>query len=170
MDRLGEAVRSMLAGAIVAGERCRTGVAYNPLSAGMVQNPYPVYAALRARRAAHRSRLMNAWLFARHADADAILRDHRNFANDPRLGTLTRRQQAMLPPADEYTLLFLDPPDHTRLRALVSKAFIRGRTICHEAGVYGAATERAFPTWGRTGKNLRRFSRIARRWTDSTPP
>ena len=113
----------MLACAVVTGERWRTGVAYNPLSAGMVQNPYPVYAALRARATVHRSRLMNAWLFARHADADAILRDHRNFANDPRLGTLTRRQQAMLPPPDEYTLLFLDPPDHKRLRALMTKAF-----------------------------------------------
>ena len=123
MDRLGETVRSVLARVIVSGERRRTGVAYNPLSAGMVQNPYPVYAALRARPTVHRSRLMNTWLFARHTDADAILRDHRNFANDPRLGTLTRRQQAMLPPADEYTLLFLDPPDHKRLRALVSKAF-----------------------------------------------
>ncbi len=123
MDRLGETVRSVLARVVVSGERRRTGVAYNPLSADMVQNPYPVYAALRARPTVHRSRLMNAWLFARHADADAILRDHRNFANDPRLGTLTRRQQAMLPPADEYTLLFLDPPDHKRLRALVSKAF-----------------------------------------------
>ena len=80
----------------------------------MVQDPYPVYAALRARATVHRSRLMNAWLVARHADADAILRDHRNFASDPRRGTLTRRQQAMLPPADEYTLLLVDPPDHTR--------------------------------------------------------
>ncbi len=123
MDRLGEAARSVLARAVVAGERRRTGVAYNPLSNAMVQNPWPVYAALRARATVHRSRLMNAWLFARHADADAILRDHRNFANDPRLGTLTRRQQAMLPAADEFTLLFLDPPDHKRLRALVSKAF-----------------------------------------------
>ncbi len=113
----------MLARAISAGERWRTGVAYNPLSNAMVQDPYPVYAALRARRAPHRSRLMNAWLIARHADANAILRDHRTFANDPRVGTLTRRQQAMLPPADEFSMLILDPPDHTRLRALVNKAF-----------------------------------------------
>ena len=78
---------------------------------------------MRRRDPVHRSRLMNAWLFTRHADADAILRDHRNFGNDPRKGTLTPRQQAMLPPPEEFTLLFLDPPDHTRLRALVNKAF-----------------------------------------------
>ena len=123
MISIEEALCPVLARAVAAGERWRTGVAYNPLSSAMAQDPYPVYAALRARAAPHRSRLMNAWLVARHADADAILRDHRNFANDPRLGTLTRRQQAMLPPPDEFTLLLLDPPDHTRLRALVNKAF-----------------------------------------------
>ncbi len=117
------AMRSALAHAVAAGERWRSGVAYNPLSARMAQDPYPVYAAMHRRSPVHRSRLLNAWLFARHADADAILRDHRNFGNDPRKGTLTARQQAMLPPPEEYTLLLLDPPDHGRLRALVNKAF-----------------------------------------------
>ncbi len=41
-------------------------------------------------RPVHRSRLLNAWLFARHADGDAILRDHRNFGNDPRKGVNRR--------------------------------------------------------------------------------
>ena len=139
MISLGEMVRPVLAGAVAARERWRTGVAYNPLSAAMVQDPYPVYAALRARSTAHRSRLMNAWLVARHADADAILRDHRNFANDPRRGTLTRRQQAMLPPADEYTLLFLDPPDHASLRALVNKAFTSRAVNALEARIRAIA-------------------------------
>ena len=56
----------------------------------------------------HRSRLLGAWLFTRHADVDAILRDHRHFSNDPRTGTLSSRQRAMLPPPDEFTMLFLD--------------------------------------------------------------
>ena len=116
-------MRSVLAHAIVTGERWRSGVAYNPLSARMAQDPYPVYEAMRRRDPVYRSRLMNAWLFTRHADGDAILRDHRNFASNPRKGTLTPRQQALLPPPEEFTMLFLDPPDHTRLRALVNKAF-----------------------------------------------
>ena len=123
MSSMREAVRSVLAHAVGAQERWRSGVAYNPLSAGMAQDPYPVYAAMHRLSPVHRSRLMNARLFTRHADGDAILRDHRKFVSDPRKGTLTRRQQAMLPPPEEYTLLFLDPPDHTRLRALANKAF-----------------------------------------------
>ena len=118
-------VRSALAAPVLLRERRLSGVAWNPLSARMAQDPYPAYAAMRERGPVHRSLLAGAWLFTRHADIDAILRDHRRFSSDPRRGTLTPRQERLLPPPDEFTLLFLDPPDHTRLRALVNKAFAR---------------------------------------------
>jgi len=117
------AIRSVVVGSMLARERWQSGIAYNPLSKQFAQNPYPTYAALRQRDPVHRSGLMNSWLFARHADIDIILRDHQRFANDPRKGALSRRQRANLPPDDEFTMLFLDPPDHKRLRALVNKAF-----------------------------------------------
>ena len=123
MGSIDQVMRSAISGAALLWERWQSGVAYNPLSARMAQDPYPVYATLRARDPVHRSRLLNAWLFTRHADVDAILRNHRHFSNDPRSGTLTARQQASLPPPREFTMLLLDPPDHTRLRALVNKAF-----------------------------------------------
>ena len=118
-----QAIRSVAINAVLVRERWHSGVAYNPLSSRLVQNPYPFYAELRARDPVHRSRLMNAWVFTRHADVDAVLRDHRRFSSDPRKGVLSRRQRAALPAPDDYTMLFLDPPDHTRLRALVNKAF-----------------------------------------------
>ena len=120
---VGQTIRSAIADAALLRERWQSGVTYNPLSVRTAQDPYPVYAALRARDPVHRSRLLNAWLFTRHADVDAILRDHRHFGNDPRKGTLSLGQRARLPPPEEFTMLFLDPPDHTRLRALVNKAF-----------------------------------------------
>ena len=123
MLSFGEAVRSVGAGAELLVERLQSGVSYNPLSSRTAQDPYPVYAALRARDPVHRSRLLKAWLFTRHSDVAAILSDHRHFGNDPRTGTLSSRQHAMLPPPDEFTMLLLDPPGHTRLRALVNKAF-----------------------------------------------
>ena len=123
MSSVRQAMRSVVVGAVLARERWQSGVAYNPLSARTAQDPYPVYAALRERDPVHRSRLMNAWLFARHADIDKILRDHQRFSNDPRKGELSRRQRKNLPPDEEFTMLFLDPPDHKRLRALVNKAF-----------------------------------------------
>ena len=101
-------------------------MAYNPLSMRMAQNPYPVYAALREYSPVHRSRLLNAWVLTRHTDVRAVLRDRRHFGNDPRKGSLTPRQLAMLPAPDKLHLLFLDPPDHTRLRSLVNNAFTAG--------------------------------------------
>ena len=120
---LRRALRSVMINTVLLGERWRSGVAYNPLSAQMAQNPYPSYANLRARDPVHRSRLMNAWVFTRYADVDTILRDYRHFSSDPCNGELSRRQRAALPAPDDYPMLFLDPPDHTRLRALVNKAF-----------------------------------------------
>ena len=118
-----EAIRSLAVGALLVRERWESGVSYNPLSAEMAQDPYPTYARLRARDPVHRSRLMQAWLFSRYADVDTILRDHRHFSSDPRKRTASRRQRASLPNVEEPSMLFLDPPDHTRLRALVNKAF-----------------------------------------------
>ena len=91
-----QAIRSVVVGSMLARERWQSGVAYNPLSKRTAQDPYPVYAALRERDPVHRSRLMNAWLFTRHADVDTILRDHQRFGNDPRKGELSRRQRANL--------------------------------------------------------------------------
>ena len=82
-------LRSAVATVVLLRERWESGVAYNPLSARMARDPYPVYAALRARAPVHRSRVLNAWVFTRHADVDRILRDHRHFSNDPRQGTLS---------------------------------------------------------------------------------
>ena len=122
---LGNTIRSALAAPALLRERWQSGVAYNPLSPRMAQDPYPAYAAMRERDPVHRSRLIDAALFTRHADVDAILRDHRRFSSDPRNGRLKPRQRKLLPPPDEFTLLFLDPPDHSRLRTLVTAAFTR---------------------------------------------
>ncbi|MCZ0935077.1 MAG: cytochrome P450 [Gemmatimonadetes bacterium] len=130
-------MQSAVAGALVLPERWQRGVAYNPLSLRTVRNPYPVLAALRARAPVHRSRLLNAWVFTRYADAEVILRDHRRFGNDPRKGMLAPLQRAMLPPAHEFSMLVLDPPDHTRLRALVRDAFAPRAVSALESRVRG---------------------------------
>ena len=133
----GDAIRSLVISALLAPERWRSGVAYNPLSASMAQDPYPEYAKFRERSPVHRSRLLKGWVFSRYADVDAVLRDHRRFVNDPRKRTLSRRQQAALPDPSDYTLLFLDPPDHTRLRGLVNKAFTRRAVNALEPRIRG---------------------------------
>jgi cytochrome P450 len=105
---------------------------FDPFNPRWASDPFPLYAELRDRAPIHRNE-MGFWVVARHADCLAVLRDRRassdaeNIAID-RLPEGFRRipdgadgvdeaMQAMRP------FLFRDPPDHTRLRGLVSKAF-----------------------------------------------
>ena len=134
---LSGAIRSLVIHTVLVRERWQSGVVYNPVSARMAQDPYPDYARLRERSPVHRSRLLKGWVFSRYADVDTVLRDHRRFSSDPRKRNLSRRQKATLPPPADYTMLFLDPPDHTRLRGLVNKAFTRRAVNALEPHIRG---------------------------------
>ena len=72
-------MRSLVINTVLVRELMQSGVAYNPTSARLAQDPYPTYARLRERDPVHRSRLMDAWIFSRHADVDAILRGSSGF-------------------------------------------------------------------------------------------
>ena len=114
-------------GALQLREWSQSRVTYNPLTPRVYLNPYPKYAQLRAQDPVHWSPLMDAWVLSRFADADAILRDHKRFSSDPRLRKTTRTpRNAGIENPGGQSMLFLDPPDHSRLRQLVSKAFTPG--------------------------------------------
>ena len=98
---------------LVAWERRESGVAYDLLSPQLKQNPYPIYRQLRSKDPVHRMRLVKAWALTRYADVEAVLRDHKRFCNGDRILVKT------IP----LSLLDMDPPAHTRVRTLVSKAF-----------------------------------------------
>jgi cytochrome P450 PksS len=93
-------------------------------------DPYPTYARLREDAPVFRTRLgfrRPAWLVSRYDDVAALLRDPR-FAKDPLNARGPGRGGAgpwvpgFLRPLTR-NMLDLDAPDHTRLRALVQKAF-----------------------------------------------
>jgi pimeloyl-[acyl-carrier protein] synthase len=118
-------LRPMAIGAMLATEWWQSGITYNPLSPSMYLDPYPTYAALRAKDPVHWSTLAHAWVFSRYENVDAILRDHRRFSNDARNRHIPKglRSSTAFPRRSTF---FLDPPDHTRLRALINKAFTPG--------------------------------------------
>ena len=62
-------------------------------------------------------------MFTRYADVEAILRDYKRFSNMPSNRRVSKRRRDFAPPRADWTMLFLDPPEHTRLRALVNQAF-----------------------------------------------
>jgi cytochrome P450 len=117
-------IKSLAVRGMLASEWLRSGVTYNPLAEQVYSDPYPTYAALRRKDPVHWSTLTKAWVLTRYRDVDAVLRNHRVFSNDPRKRVELSGRRARLPSLDtDPSILFLDPPDHTRLRALVSKAF-----------------------------------------------
>ena len=97
----------------LARERRESGVAYDFPSAEVRADPYPTYRQLRTTDPVHRMRVVDAWALTRYEDAERVLRDHRRFGSSGRV----------LVETISLSLLDLDPPEHTRLRALVSKAF-----------------------------------------------
>jgi cytochrome P450 len=89
------------------------------------RNPYPAYEAIRRERLTRDEQ--GIWYAARFEDVDFILNDRR-FGKQPPPGTegnpsTTRFQEQR----DRRSILNSDPPDHTRLRGLVVKAFSAGR-------------------------------------------
>lgn len=112
------AIRGML-----LRERLATGATFNPLDYAYQQDPVPFFSRLRERDPVHRSQLLKGWVLSRYDDIDAVLRDHERFGNDGRKSP--NGPAAGVYQLDEPSMLFLDPPDHTRLRAIVSKGFTR---------------------------------------------
>ena len=93
-------------------------------------NPYPIYARLRARAPVKRIALsgkQTAWLVTRYDDVLEMLKG-KHFAKD-RLNALPEDETTKQPWVPKFVqplmrnMLDVDAPDHTRLRALVHKAF-----------------------------------------------
>lgn len=88
-------------------------------------DPYPSFNRIRALGPLHLPE-SNLTVFSSFADCDEVLR-HPASRSDRTNSTISRRQfesESGPRPRGPSSFLFLDPPDHTRLRRLVSKAFV----------------------------------------------
>ena len=112
-------------------ERDMVTAQFNPLAPGALANPYPMYKALQEEAPWYWSEMFEAWVLTRYDDVDAVL-NHPRFSADRsqargRMAEMMRQRQSE---AEDFgifsrvqTMLTSDPPEHTRLRKLVSKAF-----------------------------------------------
>ncbi|MDL4813811.1 cytochrome P450 [Actinomadura opuntiae] len=103
---------------------------YEPWSAEFVANPYPVFETLRAERPVFFHEATGQWVVSRYEDVDALLRDrrlgrsylhvagHEEFGQEPEAEFLKPFWDLI-----RAGMLDVEPPTHTRLRRLVSKAF-----------------------------------------------
>src|SRR6478752_4545153 len=103
---------------------------YDPWDPAFVSDPYPALARLREEAPLVSDGRTGQWLVSRHADVNALLRDRRLGRSYRHVATHEEwgRQP---PPVDQapfwdlldVQLIDMEPPDHTRLRRLVTKAF-----------------------------------------------
>jgi cytochrome P450 len=116
---------------LLARELLEAGAAFDPFDKRYLSDPYPLYRKLREKDPVHRSRLFDGVIMTRYEDVQGVLKDPR-FSADDRNGPDYERQRRAAVTAGVLTeeeaaeppsMLRLDPPDHTRLRSLVSRAF-----------------------------------------------
>jgi cytochrome P450 len=97
-----------------------------------VTDPYPLYKRLRETQPVRKDPIAPVWVITRYAELMTMLRDPR-FKKDPfasdRLPPVAREQLAVSDAAagrasaEMVSMLFLDPPEHTRVRTIFTKAF-----------------------------------------------
>lgn len=116
---------------------------YDPYAYEIHEDPYPTYARMRDHAPVYRNDERDFWALSRHADVMAAFRDTDRFSNAHGVSI----DPAASGPHAHKTMSFLamDPPDHGRMRGLVSRGFtprrvmdmeddIRALTVAHLDG------------------------------------
>jgi len=103
---------------------------FAPWDVEFIANPYPVYAELRTRTPVLYDEATNHWLVSRYADVNALLRDRRFGRTYLHVSGHAEMGRPEEPDWQEPFwrlirggILDMEPPEHTRVRKLVSKAF-----------------------------------------------
>ena len=102
---------------------------FNPLAPEFIRNPYPHYERMRTNDPVHLTPL-GMYVASRHAEVSLVMRDKR-FGKDYVERTIRRYGPNIMEEpvfrSMSHWMLQQDPPDHTRLRGLVVKAFTARR-------------------------------------------
>jgi cytochrome P450 len=103
---------------------------FAPEDPAFVAHPYPAYAKLRERAPVVHDPDTDHWLVSRYSDVNGLLRDRRFGRTYHHLATHAEMGRPEEPPVQapfwhliRSGILDMEPPDHTRVRRLVSKAF-----------------------------------------------
>jgi cytochrome P450 len=103
---------------------------FHPGDPRFIADPYPALSVLREATPIAYDESLRRWFVTRHADVRACLRDRRLGRNFRHLGSEKEFHAEPLDPrfpdfwaSERWSLLWLEPPEHTRIRKLVAAAF-----------------------------------------------
>ena len=99
----------------------RTALEFDPYSYEIHEDPYPTYRRLRDEAPAYFNEKRGFWALSRYDDVRAAINDWRTFTSTEGITIEPRRK------GTEPHIIEMDPPRHTQLRALVSRAFTPNR-------------------------------------------
>jgi cytochrome P450 len=96
-----------------------TDISWDPFDTEIDADPHPVWRRMRDEAPLYRNDRYDFWALSRYADVEAAHRDHTTFSS---------AHGTVLELMSEHTMgggfmIFMDPPEHTQLRSLVSRAF-----------------------------------------------
>lgn len=107
-------------------------VFFDPFDRALMRDPYPTYRALRAEVPVFHDEARDFYALSRFDDIFRALRDPATFTSTEGLTPVAGEKEILgLAP----TFIMMDPPDHTVLRKLVSKAFTRDRVAAWDERV-----------------------------------
>ncbi len=112
-------------------------------------DPYPVYDLLRASSPVHRMP-DGSWFLTRYADLVAVYRDAHTFSSDKRVEFAPKYKDGALFEHHTTSLVFIDPPLHTRMRKLIMGALTR-RSISSMEGALTVLVDRLLDKAARQG-------------------
>ncbi|SEG82681.1 hypothetical protein SAMN05444920_10575 [Nonomuraea solani] len=118
-------------------------VVYNPYDRAVNDDPYPVYARMRTEAPLYHNADLGFWALSRHADVSAALTDSALLSSDH--GPLLD-PGASGPHARTFlSFVAMDPPEHTRMRAAISRAFTPRRVAALEPMIRQIARDHIEP-------------------------
>lgn len=109
-------------------------IVFNPFSYEMHEDPYPTYTRLREEAPAYHNAEMDFWALSRFDDVRDAYRDWQTYTSTQGIAL------EEVGPGSAPSMIGMDPPDQTKLRKLVVRAFTPGRVGAMEPRVRGLAT------------------------------
>jgi len=122
-------------------------LSWDPFDTDLDDDPHPTWRRLRDETPVYRNDKYDFYALSRYADVEAAHRDFRTFSSAN--GTVLELMGNDLRSTEQ--MIFLDPPEHTRLRHLVSRAFTPRRVAELEGRVRGLCAVMLDPQVGGDG-------------------
>jgi len=119
------------------------------MSPEFFEDVFPTYAWLREHEPVHKIEPINTWFISRHADVQAVLADNESFSVEKMPMTKAWHPDVR----HALSSLFMDDPDHARLRGVVNNFFMPANVMKREADIK-AIIDAAIDGVRASGKNV----------------